>query len=396
MRRNEKTVHALRAALLAAPLSVVWLFACTSDVRLGDLTQPVDTGQDGQDGSPEGASGHDDGAVVGDSSGSSDAHDASFDGLVEGGSDANVDGPACAIDCHGNPCMSNICLPLVLAKNLKTPLYLAADGPDVFFTEMGHLGTVGDPNPVSKVPKAGGATVTLAMDDGFPRGIAVDATTVYWNDAAEDGAEKVWRASKVDGTGVVLTGRMPAPMDIQGIALSANTIYAASGTEVRYFGKTGTMSFGAESTNLLVHVFGVAVTTDNSFVYAADLGGSALGIVDAVGATTTPVVIGKQPVDVVIDADYAFVATGGQVVRVSLVDQTTLALVPGLTGAVGVAIDTDTVYFTTQNDVRKVPKIGGAVTIIATGLSAGGRIVADATYAFYSDSALGIIARVPK
>ena len=394
MRRRGERHRVLRAAILATPLCLAWLLACTADVRLGDLAQPEGTG----DGSLEGAGGND-GALVGDSSASIDApaNDGSLDGaLANDASDANGDGAACAIDCHGNPCIANVCQALLLAKGLKSPLYLAVDATDVFFTEMGHAGTAVDPNPVSRIGKAGGAKVTLAMDDGLPRGIAVDATNVYWNDAAEDGAENVWRASKADGSGAAIAGRMPTPVDIQGIALSQDAIFAASGTQIRYFGKTASMSFGGEATTVLVHVIGVAVTSDNSFGYGADLGSGALGVLDQKGGTTTPVPLGNQPVDVAIDADYAFVATGAQIVRVSRVDQTTLVLATGLTGAVGVAVDPTTLYFTTQTEVRKVPKGGGASTVIVTGLSSGGRIVADNTYVFYSDPVLGIIGRAPK
>lgn len=377
-----------RAAFCAMPASL-WLFACTADVRLGDLAEPAIGSSDAMS---EAANDKKDA----DGASSSDAPSSSSD--AANATDATTDGAdaACAIDCHGNPCVANVCQPRILAQNRKTPLYLAADATDVFFTETGHAGTLGDPNPVSKVSKGGGAIVTLAQDDGFPRGIAVDATNVYWNDAAEGGAENVWRASKVDGSSAAIAGRMPMPSDIQGIALSQDTIFAASGPEVRYFGKTASMSFGGEVTNALNHVFGIAVTTDNALLFAADFGGHALGITNLIAATTTPVVVGKFPVDVAIDADYAFVAAGGQLVRVARADQTMFVLAGAITGAVGVAVDTDTVYFTTLTDVRKVPKVGGASTVLATGLSSGGRIVTDATFAFYSDPVLGIIARVPK
>jgi hypothetical protein len=369
----------------------VLLLACSADVRLGDLGQSSTPGQDGAPDAPGSADGAGDSASDGAADArsgvdASDAADASFDSA-----DA-----ACVIDCHGNPCVANVCQPVVLAPGRKTPLYLAADLTDVFFTETGHAGTLADPNPVSRVSKAGGAVALIADDDGSPRGVAVDGTFVFWNDHAENGLENVWRASKVDGSGLTLTGRFPTPVDIQGISLSPTLVYAASGNQVRYFGKTASMSFGLEATNSLVHVFGIAANQTDTVVYAADFGNASVDTMDPVGMTTTPVALGNEPVDVQIDATYAFVATGAQIVRVTLADSSTLVLATGLTGAVGVAIDVDTVYFTTKTQVRKVPKIGGASTLLTGGLTTGGRIVVDSTFAFYSDPGAGVIARVPK
>lgn len=381
---------AARWALVCAP--VVAFLACTADVRLGDLAEPQGTAQDG---AAEAASS--DASLVADASKVVDARVSDATGDSARGADAaDASDGACAIDCHGNPCVGNVCQPLTLASGRKSPLYLAIDATDVFYTEFGHAGTLADPNPVSRVGKDGGATTTLAQDDGSPRGIAVDATTVFWNDAAEGGAENVWRASKVDGSSAVITGRIPTPVDIQGIALGQNLVYAASGTEVRYFGKTANMSFGNEATNVLNHVIGIAATTDDTFVFAADLGNANLGVLDLGGMTTTPVAVGNSPIDVAIDADYAFLATGAEIVRVSRADKSTLVLATGLDGASGVAVDVDTVYFVTKTEVRKVPKLGGASRVIGAGLSHGGRIVVDGMYAFYTDVLAGIIGRVPK
>jgi len=380
-----------RLVVVTAPLSVVWFMACTADVRLGDLAEPQGTSHDG---AAESAS---DAMLVADGANTADAHssDGSNDAATDASHDAVADA-ACMVDCKGNPCSNGICQPLTLVMAEKQPVYLTIDDTSVYYTQIGHAGTLADPNPVKKIAKAGGATTVLAQDDGSPRGIAVDATNVYWNDAAEGGQENVWRASNVDGSGAAIMGRMPVAADIQGLALSQNLAYAASGNEVRYFGKTANMSFGLEATNKMVHIIGVAATIDDTFVYGADLGAASLAVMDLTGMTSSAVVVGNGPIDVAMDADYTFLATGAEIVRVSRVDNSITVLVTGLTGSSGVSLDSDTVYFITKTEIRKVLKVGGASTLIASGLSQGGRIVTDDTYAFYTDTQAGIIGRVLK
>jgi hypothetical protein len=379
-----------RFVFMTAPLTVVWFMACTADVRLGDLAEPQGTPQDGATESSSDAALTSDGALTADALASDGASDASSN------ADSAVVDAACVVDCKGNPCSNNVCQPLTLVMAEKQPVYLALDATSVYYTQIGHTGTLADPNPVKKMAKAGGAATVLAQDDGFPRGIAVDATNVYWNDAAEGGQENVWRASNVDGSGATIMGRMPVPADIQGLALSQTLAYAASGNEVRYFGKTANMSFGLEATNKMVHLIGVAATTDDTFVYAADLGAASLAVMDLTGMTSSAVAVGNGPVDVAMDADYTFLATGAEIVRVSRVDNSTTVLATGLTGCSGVSVDTDTVYFVTKTEIRKVLKVGGASTLLASGLSQGGRIATDDTYAFYTDVQAGLIGRVLK
>jgi hypothetical protein len=74
--------------------------------------------------------------------------------------------------------------PTVLASMEVNPLGVAVDDTFVYWTEAGHVNcTLGDDDgigAVRKIPKGGGAPITIAGSESCPDHVAVDDKFVYW------------------------------------------------------------------------------------------------------------------------------------------------------------------------------------------------------------------------
>ena len=70
---------------------------------------------------------------------------------------------------------------VTLASNLASPDGLAVDATHAYFTTY-------DDGQVAKVPVGGGNVVVLAFGQSSPDGIVVDATHVYWANNVDGGA----------------------------------------------------------------------------------------------------------------------------------------------------------------------------------------------------------------
>jgi hypothetical protein len=105
---------------------------------------------------------------------------------------------------------------------------LAIDSSAAYWTcTYGDIAATGT---VSKVPLSGGPSVVLAADQGFPQGIAVDSSNVYWlNDGVSaDGSGPPIRGGSVmavpigGGSPTVIAPSQPEP---QAIAADGSSIY---------------------------------------------------------------------------------------------------------------------------------------------------------------------------
>jgi hypothetical protein len=114
---------------------------------------------------------------------------------------------------------------VTLASDQVEPESVVLDDAHVYWTDSGQIGT---PGAVMTMPKAGGAPVMLASGSA-PRGLALDATHVYWVDAGtfdpggtsrHDGA--VTRVPIAGGVPEVLVAGLDAPF---GIAVDAASVY---------------------------------------------------------------------------------------------------------------------------------------------------------------------------
>jgi hypothetical protein len=99
--------------------------------------------------------------------------------------------------------------------------FIAVDGSGVYFTAEGD-------DAVMKAPLAGGSTVILASDQYDPRGIALDASNVYWTNYAYNGwinndLGSVVSVPKAGGTPDVIASGLSYPT---GIAVLGSVYWA--------------------------------------------------------------------------------------------------------------------------------------------------------------------------
>ncbi len=398
-----------KIAAAAGPVALS-LVACASDVWLGDVplaetadgaaadgrTSPADALASSADVVPP-----QDGAPLADadvedvaSTDASDASDASDAGDASADADSGFD--LCSTkDCKGQPCVAGICQPIALATGQPGVLYLAMDASDIFWGTTGHAGTTGDRNVVAKTTLTpGGAVVVLNNDGGEMRGLAVDATQVYLLRQSATSAT-LGRASKVDGSNSANVGVLLSATNAQGLALDGSYLYAVNGTEIRFFQPSDLNAFGAQLTNTLTA--GAAVVSDGDNLFVADPGSSAIDVVTKSTQTMKPLAVSGTPVDIALDTDYVYFAANTSVGRVS---RTTGVVEPiaggGLTGAAGVAVDANNVYYTSTTGIWRVPKGSTSRTNLTNGLTKGGRLLVDSTFVYFADFGQGVIGRVPK
>lgn len=127
-------------------------------------------------------------------------------------------------------CSAGLCTPIQLATGLVSPFAVALGGTDLFVIDIGKDQTMPADGRVLKVPASGGPAVVLAGAQAIPRGIAVDANSVYYTLYGSKGSAQgsvMWVGR--DGTcgaaptcPVVLAQGRKAPW---AIALDADYVY---------------------------------------------------------------------------------------------------------------------------------------------------------------------------
>jgi hypothetical protein len=179
-----------------------------------------------------------------------------------------------------------------------------------------------------------GKPVVLASEQSAPAGIAVNSTGVFWrNSPVKQAAGNVMAVSLCGGTPVTLAAEQAG---IGSVAVSSTTVFwpVVSGEEdimtVPVGGGTQTPIATKQSSPL-------AVAVDSTNAYWANMGG-----------------IRDSP--------------SGAIVKVPLLGGTPTTLASALyPGAI--AVDVESVYWTTATGVFKVPIGGGATTTLATELN---------------------------
>ncbi len=197
---------------------------------------------------------------------------------------------------------------------------------------------------------AGEHASTLAVEQGLPWGIALDASFVYWVNVGGT----VKKVAKEGGTPIVIASGQVSPTSI---AIDANDVYWTNSGTSSCSSVTGACTSNADGTIMSVPL---------------------------AGGTPTVVAGGQRtPVSIAVDAVNAYFVdegtgvynspdTDGSVMKVPIGGGTPTALATGLSYPGALAIDATSVYWTVLNPdltgtLMKVAIAGGAVTTLATG-----------------------------
>ncbi len=327
-------------------------------------------------------------------------HDAAWTS-VDGKSDAphevdaahDADGAAadagCAAPCAGT-CEAGRCI-VMLAKGPACAL--ALDGTSVYWTNSGTPYYSSQDGAVSKVPKDGGASVTLAAGLPRPCAIAVDATDVY--------SGIFYALLKIPVAGGAPTIFVPWTM-AETIALDSTNAYWTNSmaNTVMKAALDGGAPVTIASDQSWVH----GLTIDATSVYWAVPGTEPTGYTDgwvmkapiAGGAPTMLASKQLMPASVGVDAQHVYWT--GYNPTLGALSETTLD--GGAVAVVAtnqdyphqVAVDTTSIYWTTEGTipnnyvdgaVHKMPLGGGPITTIASGQRSAQGIVVDDTSAYW-------------
>ena len=294
-------------------------------------------------------------------------HDGS---LYDAGHDAELPRPSSCIGTWtGERCV------LLLASGQSSPASIAVDDTDVYWLNAGTEPVRYIDGTVMKTSKNGGEIVTLATGQAFPGSIALDETSVYWSVYDPTNVAALVKMPKAGGTPTTIVS---GQLDVAGVVVSAGSAY---------FTDNGVMKVPVDGgapatlTGTDYNLHGLAAN-DAGVFFTDELVGAVLRVGLDGGATTTLASDAGLLSDIAVDAVHAYwltvVGDAGAIVRAPLLGgrgrgpSVTLATTSGSPFAL--AVGTEGIYW--QNGgaptgvaLMKVPKDGGPVTTLATGLA---------------------------
>jgi outer membrane protein assembly factor BamB len=261
---------------------------------------------------------------------------------------------------------------------------LALDGTNVYWTD----GVNGE---VRKVPKDGGASVVVNAAAGTePWSVAVDSTHAYWtapNFASGGPNSAVMSIPLIGGTATTLAA-VAGPMVL--VANSTNLYWTSSGPAAI---QSVPIDGGSVSTvvNDPSGATALAVDAHNLYWCSTD------GVYQEPLAGGTALSIGPAATAVAVDGtDVYYVTGGGSVGRVPIGGGAQTVLATGRIGTLAaVAVDGQNVYWIEgegtiqQGAVAALPKSGGRVAVLASGLSDPSAIVVDDSGIYFTNPAAG-------
>ncbi len=278
---------------------------------------------------------------------------------------------------------------LVAGQDIRS---FAVDDANVYWTICDLTRGTG---AVSKMPKQGGAAITLDSNKGCFFDVAVDAANAYWIEG-----RGIMRAAKSGGAAVVLA---PAQFHPRKLVLDETNAYWIADAYIMQIAKTGGAPSSTTAQGALVagqkDIGDLAV--DRANVYWTGASGALMKIAKSGGA---PSLIANAPTHVnaiaVDDANIFWTTLGNAVMKIDKAGGTPIVTDQG--GATPLAfaqaninsfaMDDANVYWTTcrydsdrigRGAVVKVSKNGGAPTTLAANQLCPKNVVVDATNVYW-------------
>jgi len=335
------------------------------------------------------------GVATGGSAGSSgSAGTAPAGGSSSGGTDAGDDAGSTKL-CSANRAGSVMKVPIeggepvVIAADQNDPRGIAIDATAVYWANGGD-GTV------MSAPLAGGSASTFATTSAGVSGVVVDSEAVYW---AIEGGSMAKRL--LSGGSVVALGPVPVRFTL---AADTTHLYAVDHGSMHRVPKAGgaaeRISIALEG-NPLNDAWGVATDADYAYWTAVNAGGlSSSGFVGRTSKLGTAAVLlatrEPTPFGIAVDSSGIYWTTfhdgnggGGTVTRLSAGDRGALERIArGQNVPLAIALDAANVYFTSFEGggaIYKLPKAGGAPTVVASGQACPWSIAVDATHVYWTN-----------
>jgi hypothetical protein len=258
-----------------------------------------------------------------------------------------VSGPACTPACDEGVCCRGRCV-VTLASNQEYPSAIAVDSRNVYWANAGERpsgsGTPRAMGTIMSVPIAGGTPVTLASGQAYPVGIAVDGDDVYWTNQGyppgtlDTNVGTVMQVPRGGGVPITLAAGQPEP---QGIAVAGSVVV---------WTLLGPIQSGAVGPGLVLTV---------------PVGGGDITTVATTGPATA---VASSP------SGNAYWACAAGIESAPLDGGPIEPVTPRSMGAVWVALDATSVYWTTHTgalkdqfyQVMRTPIAGGATVPLNT------------------------------
>jgi hypothetical protein len=267
---------------------------------------------------------------------------------------------ACGHDCLGGTCLAGGCQPFTLATGQTSPAGLVVDpGPAgrAYWTNRAVDGSV------TSVDKTGGEVLVHASDQSLPGGITLNATHLFWSNAASGSTGTIMSAPRTSpdaGAPVVLADLQTVPL---GVATLGGRVYWTNAVN-----NTGAVS-AVDIQGGIVDVLATnqdlpaGIAADSTGVYWVNHDGGQLMALDTL---TVPPMVRVLATDLVLPA--------------------------------GIVLDTTNIYWSElAGNIRKRSKLEGATTVLLAdqqGLPFS--LAVDGIHVYWADNASGVIARAPK